>query len=354
MVSIIGIDSRIFIRNIKRRDGSDGHFQSVLGIAVKVRDYLAYEKAYQNAIEKAFSSIGLEPNFQCYCINDIKDFDKKEMLLDIFAQEIANHVQKIHVFYTLFSKKQLAEVKVFGRTAKENKIKLAKPTRTYEELINEQLLHSFNAVCAWRLTDYLSPGTIEFHLDSYGGNICEAQEVLDSGDWTYFVYPGGDCCNPVISTADLLIGLLDDRLDKKKLHLLFDNIRPALPEFGTKILVYPIINKHLPYITPLKQKPINLFTRINHPVFWVFKGDTLINSGVLKRSDMYRNLLDYAGTQYCVVKLFEKTKDIDLVESGDYGAYLNSKGKEIIESYAKLGIHFKPFDLDAMVPKKHK
>lgn len=352
--SIIGIDSRKFSRVNRRWDGTVGTFQSVVGVAVKVRDYIAFEEAYRSVLECALTAAGEELNYNFYCTNDIKNFMKKERFLDVFAREIAPHVGKVHVFYTLFSKKEIAEVKVFGRTSREQKIKLALPTRTYEELINEQLLHSFNAICAWKLLDFFTPGSIEFHLDSYGGNICEAQEALDSGDWEYYVFPGGDCSNPVISTADLLISLLDDRLNKNRQRLLFSNVRPALPEFGENVLVYPIGNRHLPSITPLKQEPIQAFNKIKHPVFWVFKGDSLINSDVLKRSDMYRNLLDYAGTQYGVVKLFERTKDIDLVEPGDYGAYLNSQGKEIIESYAKLGTHFRPFNLDLMVPKKDK
>ena len=352
--SIIGIDSRKFSRVNRRWDGTVGSFQSVLGVAVKVRDYIAFEKAYRSALEYALTAVGEEPNYNFYCTNDIKDFVKKERFLDVFAGKIAPYVGKVHVFYTLFSIKEIAEVKVFGRTSREQKIKLAQPTRTYEELINEQLLHSFNAICAWKLLDYFTPSSIEFHLDSYGGNICEAQEALDSGDWEYYVYPGGDCSNPVISTADLLICLLDDRLNKSRQRLLFNNVRPALPEFGDNVLVYPIGNSHLPSITPLKQEPIQVFNKIKHPVFWVFKGNSLINSDVLKRSDMYRNLLDYAGTQYGVVKLFERTKDIDLVEPGDYGAYLNSQGKEIIDSYLKLGTHFIPFNLDLMVPKKDK
>ncbi|MDO9538140.1 MAG: hypothetical protein Q7J68_07460 [Thermoplasmata archaeon] len=354
MVSIVGIDSRIFIRDTIKKNGMPGHFESVVGIAVKVRDYLEFNQKYIQVMSDAFKSVSLTTDYQSYCVNDLKDLPEKDDILAYFVEHISRHIEKVHVFYTLFSKDRLKEVKVYGRMAQKKKIKLAAPTRTYEELINEHLIHCFPAICAWRLTEYLSPGTIEFHLDSYGGNICEAQEELDDSDFTIFVYPSGDCCNPVISTADLLLDVMDTRLEKRRKLLIFDNIRPAISEFGDNLLVYPILNKHLPSITPLEQKPIDTISKLKHPVFWVFKGDSLINSGIMKRSKTYRNLVDYAATQFSVVKMFDRSKDIDYVQMDDFGVYLNTQGKEIIESYRKLGKPFKPFDLDVMVPKENK
>lgn len=239
---------------------------------------------------------------------------------------------------------------MYGRMAKEQKIKLAAPTRTYEELISKHLVQCFPAICAWRLTPFLRPKTIEFHIDSYGGHICEAQEELENGGFSRFVFPSGDCSNPVISTADLLLGLLDKRLESQRKLLIFDNIRPALPEFEDNLFVYPISNKHLPQITPLEKKSIDTISVIKHPVFWVFKGEELINSTTMKVSKTFRNLVDFAASQYGVVKMFESSKDIGYVQDGDFGVYINTKGKEIIDSYRKLGKKFKPFKLDIMVP----
>jgi hypothetical protein len=39
MTDTIGIDSRIFVRNSKKNYGDQGHFESVLGVAVKIKGY---------------------------------------------------------------------------------------------------------------------------------------------------------------------------------------------------------------------------------------------------------------------------------------------------------------------------
>lgn len=353
MVSIVGIDSRDFRRNSLKRDGSTGYFESVIGVAVKVKDYDLFSIQYQTAMKLAFSEVGLETNYQFYCVHDLSEFDelKKIKILEVFAKEISLYVEKIHVFYTLFSMKRLDKVQVFGRYSKKHKLKLSNSTMTYEELRSKHILQCFPAICAWKLVEYFSPGTVQFHLDSYEGHICEAQEILENSKFIRYVYPSGDCANPVISTADLLLELLDKRLGIKNKYLVFDNIRPALPEFGENLLVKPIHNKHLPKITPLDKESINTLSSIKHPVFWVFKGDKLIDSATLKTSKPYRGLVDFAASAGGVVKLFDSNKDIEYWQKGDYGVYFNSLGKETIESYKKIGKEFKPFSLDTMIPK---
>jgi len=354
MSNVIGIDSRVFLRDVVKKDGTEGHFRSVLGIAIKVKKYQVFQRKYADAINIAFEQIGLEPDFQYYCVNDLKTIKSSTKLLDAFSQEISDHIEKVHVFYTLFSKKSIKEAKVYGRFARLKKIKLSAPTRSYEKLVTEHLTQCFPGICAWRLMQYFNPQTLEFHLDYYGGHISEAQEELDASDYRKILFPHGDCSNPVISTADLLLDVLDKRLKRKRKHLLFDNIRPALTEFGDNVLVYPILNKHLRKIVPIDKIPIDTLPSIQHPVFWVFKGDELIDSGTMKRSKTYRNLIDYAASCGGVVKMFEKGKDIKFVTKGDYGAYINVQGREIIESYIKMGKPLKLLDIDCMVPKEHK
>lgn len=111
MRSIVGIDSRIFKRESIKRNGEHGHFESVLGIAVKVRDYLEFDKDYQEALQLSFEENGEETNYTYYCTNDIKDYTEKYNIIQTFARNISNKIEKIHIFYTLFSKKHEEEVK---------------------------------------------------------------------------------------------------------------------------------------------------------------------------------------------------------------------------------------------------
>jgi len=61
-------------------------------------------------------------------------------------------------------------------------------------------------------------------------------------------------------------------------------------------------------------------------------------------------VIHLAARQYGIVKMFSK-KDIEYFQPGDYGVYLNNMGKEIIESYIKLGKKFKLLDMSVLIPK---
>ena len=228
------------------------------------------------------------------------------------------------------------------------------PDRTQKQLIKEHLVNTFPGICAWRLMEFFSSASVQFHIDFYEGHISEAQEELEKSPFEKFVFPSGDCINPVISTADILIGLLDKRLSEKKLFLLFENIRKALPEFGEKVLAYPILNKHFPKITPVDKIPIDNNKHMIRPIYWVFKGDNVINSKDLKHSGTYRNLLDYVSYKGGCVKIFDKNKDSLMMNQGDFGVYLNEMGKEQIKSYNKIGKKILLFNIDLMIPDDYR
>ncbi len=350
VMSVVGVDSRDFFRESRKSDGSKGYFRSVLGIAVKVMDYSRFDKYYDVALDAAFKKAGLVRDYKYYCVNDLIDVPRKRVLLDEFVKRIAAHVERVHVFYTLFSKKRLSRVRVYGRLSKDQRLKLSNPTRSYEELLSRHLVQCFPAVCAWCLTKHLLPELTSFHLDSFQGHVFEAYEELEASSFQKFVFPNGDYANSVISTADLLIEVLDHRLEERGSFLVFEAIRPALPEFGEKVLVYPVLNKHLSKITPLDTKNIIVQGALKHPVFWIFKGSAEVNRQTLKKSKGYRNLVDYAASKGGVVKLFDKKVDPDFIKKGDFGVYLNSMGEEVVETYIKLGKPLEKFKFDIMVP----
>ena len=336
MLDVIGIDSRRFIRKVIKKDGSEGSFESVLGIGIRVNNYDNYDRKYEEVLEEVFRKHKVEKIYKYYCYNDIKDLPQCWEILDDFFEKISSEICKVHIFYSMFSSKRNSKVKVYGRLARQKKIKLSEPTITYRQLISQHLVNVFPVICAWRLIGKLLPTQTQFHLDAFLGHNFEAYEELLDSNFQKFVYTSGDCINPVISTADLLIALLDHRLEKDGKFLIFENLRPSLPEFNEKVLAFPISNTHLPKITPIEKKPLVPYDSIKRPVYWVFKGDELMDSGVLKRSKTYRNLLDIVARRGGCVKLFSRD-DAEKINRGDHGVYMDSNGEEIIDSYAKIG-----------------
>ncbi len=336
MLDVIGFDSRIFIRESKKRNGKTGRFESVLGVGIRVQDYDKFDKKYQEIFQEIFDKYKLEKKYKYYCFNDIKDIPCSKDILAEFFDKIEPEIYKAHIFYSMFSSKRIPEAKVYGRMSREQNIKLSSPTMTYKKLTSSHLVNVFPAICAWRLIGDLNSSKTQFHLDAFIGHNFEAYEELMKGNFSKFVFTSGDCINPVISTADLLIAFIDIKLEEEKRLLTFESFRGVLPKFKEKVLVKPISNTHLPKITPIEKKPILPYGSIKRPVYWLFKGEDLIDSGVLKRSKTYRNLLDVISYRGGCVKLFSKS-DAENIESGDVGIYMNSAGEEIIKSYAKIG-----------------
>ena len=305
MLKVIGFDSREFKRDVIKKDGTQGKFRSALGIGIRVDNYESFDKIYQKKLKEIFDKRGLEKEFTYYCFNDLKNIDKSEEIIEDFILLMKDYVDKVHIFYTLFSKDRIPEVKVYGRYAQRENKKLAKPTRNYLELLDEHILNMFPTICAWKISHCI-PASFQFHLDSYSGHINESFEDLEKSPIKKVVFPSGDCINPVISFADLFLSFFDNRLSKNNLHLLFPNIRKAIPEYGEKILAYPILSKHLPKITPLDQVEVKIEDYFLRPIYWVFKGDVQVDSGKFKRSKVYRKLLDWiflkGGLVKCLVK----------------------------------------------------
>ena len=102
MVSIVGIDSRSFVRDVVKTDRTKGHFESVIGMAVKVADYIKFKEQYIKAIKSSSKYLICENDLQFYCFNDIKNCKTSYDFLESFFKEISPHLEKIHVFYTLF------------------------------------------------------------------------------------------------------------------------------------------------------------------------------------------------------------------------------------------------------------
>ncbi|MBU4266453.1 MAG: hypothetical protein L6243_01765 [Candidatus Altiarchaeales archaeon] len=349
----IGIDSREFRRDVIKKDSTSGHFKSALGIAVEVWNYGSFRLKYIEVIKSIFEDMKLDQNYTYYCTHDLINFPEKEKFLDLFLEKISPHIHKLCIFYSLFSQKRLAEIKVYGRLSRRRGIKLAKPTRNISQ-ITDNVNSCFPSICAWRLSKYFDEGAVDFHLDSHGGHVFDAYEELEQKKFRRLVFPSGDCCNPVISTADLIIDILDSRLMKNDLFLVGKNIRPTLPEFGDNTFVYPLKNINLSSIVPVDNVPINTNSCLPHPIYWVFKGDSLVNSQDLKRSEGFRNLVDYVAGHHGIVKLFETQKDIDYFKEGDYGVYLNSRGEETIETFKKIRKRFTPMKFDLMLPETDK
>jgi len=353
MLKVIGFDSREFKREVIKSDGSRGKFRSAVGFGIRVDDYDLFDKKYKEILEKVMLNNGIQKEYNYYCVNDLKNLSNVDKIVEEFILEIEPFISRVHVFYTLFSPKRKENILVYGRYSRNNRLKLAKKTRTYQELLDEHIINMFPEICAWRLCECVGP-PLQFHLDSFSGHINGAHEELERKNIQKIIFPSGDCINPVISTADLFLHFFDKRLEKSNLFLIFDNIRKAIPEYGEKVLAYPISNKHLSNITPLDKEPVQNLKYYRRPIYWIFKGNIQMDSGEIKRSNPFRLLLDGISSKGGTIRMFDENKDSKEIREGDYGVYFNDSGKENVLSYRKMGKKIIPFSLDLFIPEENR
>lgn len=157
MLRVIGFDSREFKRDVIKKDGTEGKFRSALGAGIRVNDYEKFDDTYKKNLQSIFDKYGLNKEYNYYCFNDLKDFKLGHKIIEEFILSMVESIEKISIFYTLFSKERIPLVKVYGRYAKRKRKKLSKPTRNYSELLNEHIINMFPAICAWKISDCVPP-----------------------------------------------------------------------------------------------------------------------------------------------------------------------------------------------------
>lgn len=345
MFDVIGIDSRLFRRG---KNNSEYSFESVLGVAVRTRNYEEFDKKYSEAIEFALVNNGHKREYIYYCYNDLKNLKNKWKVLEDFFLKIKDYIFKLHIFFNLFSPKKIPEVKVYGRYARRKKIKLSKDTMTIKEFVSRYLINVFPGLCAWKMMPYLSAGKTQFHMDSFDGHISEAQEEFASSNFDKFVYTHGDCVNPVISCADLLIALIDYRLSKKKLHLYPDNIKTIFSDFEKeRLAIFTFDNRSFRKITPIDKISIDNTKNFKRPIYWLFKGNLpLVDTGDITRSENFRKFLDFIASRGGCAKFYNNKTSRDLIDDNDKAIALNELGEEVIRTLNRTGKKLEKINFD--------
>ena len=91
MPGIVGIDSRKFVRDVIKKDGGKGHFESVIGVAIKVRDYIDFKEKYSQAIKETSRILKNVTDFEFLCFNDIILLKIHLSLCKIHRYRLNNH-----------------------------------------------------------------------------------------------------------------------------------------------------------------------------------------------------------------------------------------------------------------------
>jgi len=332
MTKAIGVDSILINR---RRPGETvSYFKSLVGISVYTDDYEDFKDKYSKAIESALIRSGISRDRSIYCNYDLKTFhDTYNVAIhEYFFDKIKKHISEIHISYTVINKD--AVMFAYGQREKELKHKLSKSDLDFDEILNK-LNPYFPLISVWTQGKTLTQSQNEIFID--GVTVPKFEGFKRIQNLPLNIFFSGDKCNPLISTADILLYLLDLRLRKYKLLYKPENFSKALPEIADKVRVHPIGTSVFKYISPLDNSPININSYLKHPMIFLFRENSPnVTAEALESTRGFQKIYDFAFKKDGSFKFYNKNEDKGRILDGDYLVYLDEKSKNDANVFKRI------------------
>lgn len=325
MPSYIGFDSK----ELRRADKESGkEFISTIGVSIEVFDLKKFNEIYDKAIEMVFKKHGLERkrrvyHFQYFCkMYGLES--AKEICID-FLHRIREYVLNVGIYFANISPNKIPYVFMYSMDGKKERM----PTRKFLA----SLVSPFPYICAWKYMQENKDIDSVFILDHFQGKLTPSWSVFHLKKPV--IYFRGDQCNSIISTADILAGVIDQYLYGEQISI--KSINEILYEFSFNGKAYVIGSRDLRWIAPVSRKLISTGVFVRHPIYFIITEkrpsmmDYKEHRDQLEFSPLFDIVTSKAFENNGCVKLYEITEDYKLIKSIDRVIYYGDRGKEIAE-----------------------
>lgn len=338
----IGIDSKYFTIDYRKRNNEKISFESMVGVAVVTKNPLEFRERFEEISKNVFKEFGIKTGKKILSSYEIMEKTKGDIKAH---QRIFNLIRrepiKVNIFYSSFNQKRIPLIKTYGKTGSLREMEL-------REFYDEHLRNSFNHVCAWKLDNhyYFGPST-EVFIDNFFTYTTNAWEKIKNKNIR--IIPSGDKCNYLICIADIVLKYLEYRLKQKRKSLYLDCIKEALGynrRYRSELHTHIIHNRHLPYITPLEKKNTGIDKFIKHPCFFIMRpAKTNIDLDIIlsKSDELVNSIYDNNG---CVC-FFNQRRHKDCIEDNDFLVYFDEEGfknAKLMKKLVKKDIKIKKYE----------
>lgn len=148
------------------------------------------------------------------------------------------------------------------------------------------------------------------------------------------IYCRGDSCNPLISTADMVGGVIDQELLGEKIS--GTSIKKAINQLGLRGKEVFIGAPDFKWIVPSQRKQINCTRWLKHPIYFLITEKRPENleykeaRDQLELSPIFDAIVNAAYAHNGAIKLYDITQDYPLINpSSDRIIYFGEKGEQI-------------------------
>jgi len=329
MSSIIGFDSKETHREINSQDQI-----FPLGASIEIYDYEKFKNEYDKAMKTIWDSINEKRKRKVYSFQYFaKKFgmeDAQELLIP-FLKNIHPHIINADIYFTNIPEKKIPEVYMYNMDER-------KETKKINEFLTT-LVQPYSYICAWKqcFTNEKQADQILW-LDNFQGKSTVAWNVLWGKKPS--IYYKGDYCNALISTADILAGVVDNSLiDQPFSKKSINEILSGKLKLRGKTNI--IGSQDLRWIVPVSRKMINTTRFLKHPIYYLITQkrpkelEYKESIHQFEYSPIFDEIANIAYNNNGAIKFYDKTQDYMHIRAEDIVIYFEETGQEIAKSLEK-------------------
>jgi hypothetical protein len=234
-------------------------FKFLLGASVTVKDKKQFKETYIESLQKSISTAGFEPKTNVYdsmLLVSETGYKITEIIPRLLTL-LCNDIEKICLYCAYY----IHPMSVYAESQPSTLLPI-----DFLHLID----NSFPHICAAKyVREYGNEENLE--LDHFQLGKTPAWEYLESSKCNTKLYFSGDICNPIISTADLIIRLIEERMRGRVDEIsLRKALLPGCEIISEKIIYYNLggNTEEKRYATPRLRLQANLNKYITHPIFF--------------------------------------------------------------------------------------
>lgn len=329
LMPVVAFDDMLF-----QRRGVKGTFKAPLGVSLTIRDEKKFAKRYDTIIDNLFLKYGYERKKRIYKAAHLVGqlLDKSTNFIEEFITGMSRYIGQIDVYYSYFPEGITPRIWTF----KDTHPRWYQPDR-FINLIQNSYVH----ICMWRYLQ-LHPDCkdYDFHTDYFQGKVTPAWEAIRDKE-NLFLYNSGCECNCFISSADLILRHIQERLTgtlgRAAIRQCFKNIIN-----GTHIDSYWLGPKKafLNNIAPNKDIDADVRSKIKHPIFiiaWQNPSGHASDKDTFEWSDTYSKIMEKAFENNGCVRFWDpKTGPHFTDQKQDYVMVTNDLAKPIVKSIKSI------------------
>jgi len=334
---VSAIDASVFERGGYRK----ALFKAPLGVAVTLDDYADYKKFYDKTLAELFKKYGRNREKYVYSASGIMSLfnnpAESDEFFEGFFKAVAPRIRHLDVFYTYFPKNQPTSISIYGKG--QTSVETLSPIK----FIENKLINAYPHNCAWRFIETHSEfKDNQIFLDHFQSEVTQSWFALQNLP-NIHIFLKGDECNCAISTADILLKIVNNRLFRAKKGLYPDDIKNALPEVSNRLTSHFLGAKYLPYLVPVFPKQINFEDKIKHPIIYLLREpeSSIVTKKVSESSPLWACIQNLAFQLDGCVKFFDPNTDYRKIKPGDIMTYMGPEGEKAASIYLKMGYKVK-------------